>query len=41
MRFFLFIAILAAGLLVAGLALSSLMGRANRPQTIHNPYVNQ
>jgi hypothetical protein len=39
MRFFLFIAILAVGLLVAGLLLSSVAGRCNRPQTIHNPYV--
>lgn len=41
MRYLLLFAILATGLLVAGLALSSLIGRANRPQTIHNPYVNQ
>lgn len=40
MRLLLFIGIVAGGLLVAGLVVSSLMSRANRPQTIHNPYVN-
>ncbi|HZL90948.1 MAG TPA: hypothetical protein VFB96_21465 [Pirellulaceae bacterium] len=41
MRSVVMIAVLVVGLCIAGLVLSSLWGRTERPQPIRNPYVNR